>query len=370
MSTQPKIAHLISPMTWRGGEQQAVNLYEELDKLGVYQIFICPKESITEKYCKDHNFRYYSFKKRLNLDLGFAKNLSRVCKKEGIDILHPHDSGAHTLSILSIDLFKNSCQLLLQRRVDFPVSKSVFSRYKYNHPRIKKILCVSNAIMEILRPDIKRPEIMEVVYEGIDASKFELPAGNILREEFQIKRSTPIIANVAALAPQKDYFTFIDTVKILVDEGIEAAFMAFGTGPQEAEIMDYAKKTGMDKHIIFAGFRTDIPAILPEIDLLLFSSETEGLGTTILDCYASEVPIVSTNAGGIPELIIHRKTGFLGHVKNPQSLAEGVKLVLNHPEEKELWIAGGKERLGLFTRDITAKNTLAAYQEIFAQEKN
>lgn len=370
MSKQPKIAHVISPMSWRGGEQQAVNVYEELDKLGLYQIFICPKGSVSEKYCQEHNFRYYSFKKRLNLDLGFAKNLSRVCREEEIDIIHPHDSAAHTWTILAIDLFKSSCQVLLQRRVDFPVSKSMFSRYKYNHPRIKKILCVSKAIVEILRPDIKRPEIMEVVYDGIDASKFVLPAGTLLRDEFQIEKETPIIANVAALAPQKDYFTFIDTVKILVDEGIKAAFMAFGSGPQEAEIMAYAKETGMDKHIRFAGFRTDIPQILPEFDLLLFTSETEGLGTTILDCYAAEVPIVSTDAGGIPELIIHKKTGYLGKIKDPQSLAEGVKLALQHPDEKEAWIAGGKARLHLFTRELTAKNTLAAYQEIIASEKN
>jgi len=370
MSKQPKIAHLISPMSWRGGEQQAVNVYEELDKLGLYQIFVCPKGSITETYCKEHGFRYYSFKRRLALDLGFAKNLSRICQEEQIDIIHPHDSGAHTLVILSIDIFRNPCQVLLQRRVDFPVSKSVFSRYKYNHPRIKKILCVSNAIKEVLRPDIKRPEIMEVVYEGIDASKFLLPAGTFLRDEFKINRETPIIANVAALSQQKDYFTFIDTVKLLKEEGIEAAFMAFGSGPQEAEIMAYAHKTEMDKQIIFAGFRTDIPQILSEVDLLLFSSETEGLGTTILDCYAAEVPIVSTDAGGIPELIIHKKTGFLGKVKDPHSLAEGVKLALSNPTEREAWVQGGKERLKGFTRDITAKNTLAAYEEIIASEKN
>lgn len=370
MSPSPKIAHIISPKSWRGGEQQAVNVYEELDKLGIYQIFVCPKGSITEQYCKDHGFNYYAFPKRLALDLGFAKNLSRVCRKEGIDILHPHDSGAHTLSILSIDIFRNPCDVLLQRRVDFPVSKSLFSRYKYNHPRIKKILCVSNAIKEILKPDIKRQELLQVVYEGIDPSKFVLPAGDTLRKEFSIPASSPIIANVAALAPQKDYFTFIDTVKILVNDGLEATFMAFGNGPQEAEIMAYAKETGMDKYIYFAGFRTDIPQILPEIDLLLFSSETEGLGTTILDCYAAEVPIVSTNAGGIPELIIHKKTGYLGKVKDAESLASGVKLAIQNPEERMAWVNGGKERLKLFTRDITAKNTLAAYQEIIASEKN
>lgn len=364
MTDQLRIAHIVSPLSWRGGEQQAVNLYEELDKLGVYQVFVCPKGSITEIYCREHGFRYYAFKKRLSLDPVFARQLSEMCKKEKIDFLHPHDSGSHTLSILSIDLFRNPASVILQRRVDFPISRSFFSHYKYNHPRIKKILCVSRAIVEIMKPDIKKPEILTVVYEGIDPAKFKLPAEGILRKQYGVPSHVPVVANVAALAPQKDYFTFIDTVELLVNQGVKAAFFAIGDGPQKEEILAYARKKGMDGHIHFTGFRTDIPLVLPEIDVLLFSSETEGLGTTILDCYAAEVPIVSTNAGGIPELIVHGETGFLGRVKDPASLAEGVRMVLSDQRVREKWVSGGKERLKLFTRDVTARNTLKVYTEI------
>lgn len=370
MSDLPRIAHIISPITWRGGEQQAIYLYEELAKLGVYQIIVCAKGSATERYCIEHGFRFYSFKKRLNVDPFFAQSIRRVCRYEKIDVIHPHDSGAHTLSILAADLFSNPCHIVLHRRVDFPISSTWFSRYKYNHPSIKRIICVSEAVKEILQKDIRDRSILRVVYDGIDVDGFDLQAAGILKKEYQLHTDTPIVANIAALTQQKDYFTFIDTVSILENLGVGAVYFAFGAGAQRQKILAYAEEKGLGDKIHFAGFRNDIRAILPEIDVLLFSSETEGLGTTILDCFAAGVAVVTTDAGGIPEIMIHQKTGWMGKVKDPRSLAEGVQIALSKPETAKGWIAEGKKRVQLFRRSITAKNTLNVYQEIKASEKN
>jgi glycosyltransferase involved in cell wall biosynthesis len=370
MSELPRIAHIISPLSWRGGEQQAIYLYEELDKLGVYQVILCAKGSVTEQYCQNHGLKFRSFKKRLNIDPFFARFIRRVCREEKIDIIHPHDSVAHTLSILAADLFSNPCPLVLHRRVDFPISSTWFSRYKYNHPSIKRIICVSEAVREILQKDIRNKSLLRVVYDGIDVESFETPKGSVLRNEFDVPADVPVVANIAALTQQKDYFTFIDSVAILEKEGFHAAYFAFGDGYQREKILAYAEEKGLKNRIRFAGFRNDIRTILPEIDVLLFSSETEGLGTTILDCFAAGVPVVSTNAGGIPEIMVHLKTGWMGQVKDPRSLAEGVKIALTQPEIAANWVEEGKKRVQGFRRSITAKNTLDIYQEIKASEKN
>ncbi|HCS19501.1 MAG TPA: hypothetical protein DIW47_02875 [Bacteroidetes bacterium] len=366
----PRIAHVISPLSWRGGEQQAIYLYEELAKLGVYQLILCAKGSATEKYCESHGLRFRSFKKRLNIDPFFARSIGRVCREEKIDIVHPHDSGAHTLCILAADLFSNSCPLVLHRRVDFPISSSWFSRYKYNHSSIKKIICVSEAVKEILQKDIRNKGLLGVVYDGIDVDAFDDPGGGRLRSEFHLDPTIPIVANIAALTQQKDYFTFIDTVEILEKDGVKAAWFAFGEGAQREALEAYSMEKGLQEKIRFAGFRKDIRTIIPEIDVLLFSSETEGLGTTILDCFAAGVAVVSTDAGGIPEIMIHQQTGWMGKVKDPESLAEGVKIALTQPETKKEWIKGAKKRVQLFRRSLTAKKTLDIYQEIKASEKN
>lgn len=360
MSSLPRVAHIMTPKSWRGGEQQAVNLYQELQKKGVYQLIVCSKDSITERYCIENKLNYVSFKRRLSLDLGFAYKLKKVCEAQNIDIVHPHDSGAHTLGILSMDLFGNKAKMVLHRRVDFPISKSFFSRYKYNHPRIKKIICVSDAIRQIMLPDIKRKDLLTVIYSGIDINKFAKKGGNKLRSELGLE-GIPLVANVAAISQQKDYFTFIRTVARLKAEGVRAKFLIIGDGPQRQEIESFAKERGVKEQVIFSGFRSDIPEILPELDVLLFSSETEGLGTTLLDCFASEVPIVSTDAGGIPELITHMENGFLAAVGDDKGLAEGVKLALSNPELAKQWVAAGKEKVKNFTRETTAEKTLAVY---------
>jgi glycosyltransferase involved in cell wall biosynthesis len=358
--------HIISPLSWRGGEQQAVYLYEELDKLGVHQVFVCPAGSITESYCKKNGFHYRALKKRSPIDFIFAKQMRNICEEENINLMHPHDSHAHTFSILSKVFYKNPADIILERRVDFPISKNWFSRFKYNHPSIKKILCVSKAIVEVMRPDIKDPDKMQVIYEGIDLTKFDGGAQGILRQEYSIPQERPIIANVAALAQQKDYFTFIDTVELLKREGVEACFMGIGDGPQKAEILAYAQQKNLDQDIIFTGFRTDIPHILPEVDILLFSSETEGLGTTILDAYAAGVPIVTTNAGGIPELIKHNETAYLGEVKNPTSLANGVLSILRNPALADKFRVNGKKHVQQYSNTATALKTLDVYKAVLA----
>ncbi|MHB1277390.1 MAG: glycosyltransferase [Bacteroidia bacterium] len=370
MSDLPRIAHVISPLSWRGGEQQAIYLYEELEKLGVFQVILCAKGSATETYCEIHGLRFRSYKKRLNLDPFFARFICLVCRDERIDIVHPHDSGAHTLCILAADLFSNPCPLVLHRRVDFPISSSWFSRYKYNHSSIKRIICVSEAVKRILQKDIRNKSLLRVVYDGIDVDAFAKPGGNQLRREFHLDPDIAIVANIAALTQQKDYFTFIDTAALLEKEGPDAIYFAFGEGAQREKLEAYAREKGLKGKIHFAGFRKDIRVILPEVDVLLFSSETEGLGTTILDCFAAGVAVVSTDAGGIPEIMIHQKTGWMGKVKDPGSLAEGVKIALTEPGIKRQWIEEGKKRVQLFRRSITAKNTLDIYQEIKASEKN
>src|SRR5690606_28372567 len=113
---------------------------------------------------------------------------------------------------------------------------------------------------------------------------------------------------------------------------IKAAFLAIGQGHLEEELKAYAQEQGVSDKIIFTGFRNDIPQIFPELDVLLFSSRTEGLGSTILDAFACGVPVVSTNAGGIPEIVTNEETGLLAPVGDATALANNVLRVLQDPD--------------------------------------
>ena len=68
---------------------------------------------------------------------------------------------------------------------------------------------------------------------------------------------------------------------------------------------------------------------MPELDAFLITSETEGLGTSVIDAFVCKVPVVATNAGGIPELVKHKETGLLAEVKDAKTLADNINLLFS-----------------------------------------
>jgi glycosyltransferase involved in cell wall biosynthesis len=78
------------------------------------------------------------------------------------------------------------------------------------------------------------------------------------------------------------------------------------------------------------GFREDIPEILSILDLFVLSSTWEGLGTSLLDAFASKVPVVATNVGGIPEIVKDRVNGILVPPGNPGALAGAIIFLLKN----------------------------------------
>ena len=360
-----KILHLSSEKTWRGGEQQIAYLIEELDKHGVENFVACRKNSAFEKHCIKNNIDHISIPFANNFDISTAWQIKTFANYAEIDIIHMHSSRSHTMAVMATVL-GSKAKMILSRRVDFPSSGNWLSKYKYNHPRIKKVLCVSEKIKEIISPIIKDKSKLEVVYSGIDLKRFAGKTNtNILHKEFGLDADTKIIANISALAPHKDYFTFVETVEEFKKISTEKVkFFAIGEGNCRTEIENYIKQKGLENNIILTGFRNDVADIFPELDVFLITSEEEGLGTTVLDAFANKIPVVATTGGGIPEMVKHNKTGLLYSIKTPKELAKGVKEVLENSTEAKKRTENAYQLLTeKFTKEQTAKQTLEVYKK-------
>lgn len=358
-----KVLHIVTAMTWRGGEQQVAYLLEELDDQ-LQQIVACMKGSVMEEFCRKNGHDFVSYPKRIKLDPGFAYFIKRICSRLEIDLCHLHDAHAHTIAIMSTSIFRNNTPLILSRRVDFPIKKSFFSKFKYNHSAIKKILCVSDTIRKIISPDIHDRSKIKTVYSGIDLTKFKKRT-NKLRQELQIRDETFLIGNTSALADHKDYFTFIDTAKKISEVEANCHFIIIGDGPMKQEIMQYSHDMGLDGKVHFTGFRKDLPEILADLDLFLITSKTEGLGTSILDAFACGVPVVGTAGGGITELIVHEETGLLCPVGDVDCLGQGIQLLKANPEMQEKLVNGASSKVSRFSKKETARQTFQAYDEVW-----
>ena len=358
-----RVLHISSAKTWRGGEQQLAYLIEELAHLNVHSQVLCVKDSAMHEHCHQHNIAHQTYQKRFSINplVGWAihQNATRV------DLIHVHDAHALTFAGLGATLFGCNVPIVVSRRVDFPIRNSIFSQWKYNHPKIARIICVSDFVKKVIEPAIVDKSKLSSVYDGIDTTRFATANANRLRREFSISDGVPIIANVAAIAPHKDYYTFVDTVWHLQRSGLKAQyFIIGGDGGERSKIEAYIQEKGLQKNIILTGFRNDISTILPELDVLLFTSKTEGLGTTILDAFAAGVPVVATAGGGIPELVIHEQTGLLAPVQDSKTLAKYVERMLTEDSFRAKLIEKSEQWVKRFSKSAMANATAQIYQSI------
>ncbi len=364
MATLPKILHVSTPQSWRGGEQQLAYLMEELERLGITPLAMTPTGSALSRFCQQKQWQHQTALKKGGLPLSFAKALSLYANQKQVNVVHAHDSHAHTACILAATFWGLKLPVVLSRRVDFPVGQSALSRYKYNHPQVKQILCVSEAIQEIVRPSIQRPERLKVVYSGVDLQKFPTTAPGHLRKEFGLSPDIPLIGNVAALADHKDHFTFLRTAKLLINQGFKAHFFIIGDGELRAELEAFSQAENLQEQVTFTGFRANVTELLPELDYFLFTSKTEGLGTSILDAFAAKVPVVATAGGGIPELVKHQETGLLAPVKDADLLAKHLQKLISNDSLRDKLTKNALKWVQKFSKKETARQTLLSYQEL------
>jgi len=357
---------------WRGHEQKIIYLYEAFRDLGYVedQWIVCVRDSEIHKVALSKDMQVIALDYTGEYDLKFAKALKKIADENRADIVFIHNSESHTLAVLSSLLYGLKIPLVLCRTLIKRVDTNFLRKWKYNYKGIKKIICVSQPVVEVLKYAVKDHSKLCVVGSVTDINKFQHIDTGILRKEFNIPQDVKIIGNIAAFTAMKDLFTWVRTVSELKSRGIKAAYIIIGDGPQEPEVKALAQELGVYDDIIWAGFRKDIPQVLPEFDLFLFTSNNEPTGGVLLESYACRVPIVANNAGGIGEVLIPGETGLMAEVGNPASFADKVQELLYNDALQKKFTDNGYEFLkNNFTKEVIAKKMFNELNEVLTASK-
>jgi glycosyltransferase involved in cell wall biosynthesis len=362
-----KIIHVSTATSWRGGEQQIAYLLSGMREAGVQQLVICPYNSPLQLYCQAQEFPFISYIKKNSLGLFTAQKLAQLCRKDKNIIVHAHDSHAHTMVWLSGLLFSNKAPLIVHRRVDFPVKDSWFSLKKYNFRQITRFICVSNAIREVLIKALKKPEKAVVIRSCTDLQRFEnIENNHLLREEFNLNKNHILVGNVAALADHKDYPTFLQTAELVCKEDERFRFIIIGEGFLRSEIEQFISDHHLGNRVFMTGFRSNIPQLLKDLDIFFMPSKLEGLGTSVLDAFASGIPVVSTFAGGIPELVTHQESGLLSKPGDCQQMADHIRRLADNEPLRAKLLQNASVRVKEMDYHGMTNKTLSIYKEILS----
>ena len=345
---------------WRGHEQKIIYLYEAFKAEGYVedQWIVCPSGSEIERVATSKGMQVIPFDYKSEYSLSYAKTFKKLAEEKRATVIFIHSSKAHTLAVLAHFIFRMKVPLVLCRTLIKRVDTNFFRKWKYNYKGIKKIICVSQPVIESLKFAVKDYSRFTVIGSVTDVNKFKKQnATGLLHREFNIPEDFKIIGNIAEFTGFKDHYTWLDTVEILVTETkVKAKYVLVGKGSLEEDIKNYVEEKGLTEHIIFTGFRRDVPEILPEFDVFLFTSNNEPTGGVLLESYACKVPIVAADAGGISEVVINGKTGLLAEVGNAKDFAEKVTLLIEDSDlQKSFTEHGYQYLLDNFTKKVISK---------------
>ena len=357
---------------WRGHEQKIIYLYEAFEAEGYVedQWIVCPIESELYRIASEKGMQVIPFEYKSEYSLATSKWFKKLAQEKKASVIFIHSSKAHTLAVLSSFILGLKTPLVLCRTLIKRVDTNFFRKWKYNYKGIKKIICVSQPVVESLKFAVKDHSRFTVIGSVTDVNKFnKQKATGLLHNEFNILKDYKLIGNIAEFTGFKDHYTWVDTVRLLVKEHkIKAKYILVGKGSMEQDIRNYVEEKGLSDHIVFTGFRRDVPEILPEFDLFMFTSNNEPTGGVLLEAYACKVPIVAADAGGISEVIVDGETGLLAKVGNATDFAEKVTKLLNDEALQDTFTKNGYQYLlDNFTKKVIAKKM---YDELKKHQRN
>ncbi|MBL4849459.1 MAG: glycosyltransferase family 4 protein [Planctomycetes bacterium] len=371
---EPRILHLNTEPTWRGGEQQVLYLLDGLAARGLpSEIIAQPGKPMAERAAKSGHV-VHERTMHGEIDLPAALYIRRRILAGEINFVHAHTSHAHSLGAVAVRLTPAARRpkMIVARRVDFSIYRRSFfglNGLKYRHG-VDHYVTVSEAIRQVLISDGLPPEWITCVHSGIDLARIDdAPEETAkLRAELDVPDGHKLIGNVAALAGHKGQRYLIEAIPTILAQEPEVTFVIVGDGELKEELLAQADTLGVAERIRFTGFRTDVPSLLKAFDIFVMPSHMEGLGTSVLDALAARLPVVGTEAGGMPEILIEGETGLVCPIKDGPAIAKNVLRLLADPELAARLAVAGRARVEkMFSTDSMVEGTLAVYRRLLAE---
>ncbi len=341
-----RVLHINLSKGWRGGERQTLLLMQGLRTRGVESVLAAPtSEPLAERAAAD----------------GFDVVPLRRAWRTKADVVHAHEARGLQAGVFWKLLHRRP--LVATRRVDFRPGSGPTTRLKY--AQADRLVAISEGVASVMRAWGASPDRLRIVHSAVTTEDQSDPARvGELRTRFAGKK---IVGCVAALVGHKDHATLLRAAQRIQRDHPEVVFLLLGDGELRGALESQAHTLGLN-NVVFEGYSNTPYSYFPVFDVFAMTSREEGLGTSILDAFVYGVPVVATNAGGIPELVRDRVSGLLCAVGDDAAVANAIAEILKDRALADTLRAGARHRLlEEFTVDQMASRYLAMYEEVQTQ---
>ncbi|MDX2367588.1 MAG: glycosyltransferase family 4 protein [Colwellia sp.] len=347
-----KVAHVVSSLNIGGAERFVIDLCDVQKGLNINPTVISlgtPKELLVGE-CKKKNIAVVSYNhhpifKLIRLFIALLK----------FDVIHIHSQ--HALKFLSYTFPLLHKKIIYTRHGAAPLSSPEWvSLHLKVKPFVNIATFVSQEGLDIFQQNHGWESIPNYV---IDNGVLISP----LMKNADTNISKLRIGSVGRMIPLKNQLGLLKAINTLAEvtqTQIEVNF--FGDGECSQSLTAYKKEHLAKVDVIFHGMVNDREKIYSSFDVLVVTSETEGLSMVIIEAMANKLPVIATNVGGNPKLVINGQTGWLFEYNDDEKLAEIIQNVINN---KALISAIGDNAFSYISENFSIDTSAKKYAELY-----
>lgn len=370
-----KIAIVCYP-TFGGSGVVATELGLELSRRGHEIHFVTYKQPVRLETISSHirfhevNVPEYPLFHYQPYELALSSKLVNVVKNYGIELLHVHYAIPHAYAGYMTK------KMLEEEGISLPMVTTLHGTditLVGNHPFYKPAVTFSinnsdfvTSVSESLKKDtINSFDItkeIEVIPNFIDVGKFEKTSFTDCQRELMAGEDEKIITHISNFRAVK---RIEDVVRIFygIQKKIKARLMMVGEGPMRETAENMVRELNIRDRVLFLGQSNEIDKILCFSDLFLLPSESESFGLAALEAMVHSVPVISSNAGGLPEVNINGYSGYLHDVGDVDAMANSAIAIL----EDESELTKFKKQALIAARKYDIKEIVPKYEKLYKE---
>ncbi|MBT6048549.1 MAG: glycosyltransferase [Candidatus Scalindua sp.] len=366
------VVHLVEELTIGGLEKILAAIVLNLDK-NKYNVSVwCLREGgfFADKLVKEGiDVRILHISTSRN-PLSIYK-LYKLLKRHKFDIIHTHAYSAGTIGRVSA--FLAGVPVIISH------NHSVYDYYNKFYHLVEWILSLVTdrviCISEVVNRFVNKTQMINAgklitIHNGIDdVCDVTEKSSSYLKKELGIPINHSVIGTIAHLEEHKGLKYLLEAASLLLASRRDISFLFVGEGALKEKLKKLCVDLKIEKTVIFAGERNDMPEILFSIDIFVLPSLREGLPLTILEAMACGRPVIATNVGGIPEAVKDGENGILVYPKDPEALYRAMNELLGDREKREKMGRIGKRMCDESFRAQTMVEKIEDLYDFFINKK-
>lgn len=308
----------------------------------------------------------YSVFKYPPYDLTLASKMAEIVKREKIELLHVHYAVPHAIcAYLAKQMVGDDLKIITTLHgTDITVlgyDPTLSEIIRFGIEQSDTVTAVSNNLVSQTKELLQTKKQIDTVYNFVDKRIYHRKQLGELKKAYGIKEDEKVIVHISNFRPVKRISDVIRSFA-LIRKKVKVKLLLIGDGPERTIAGRLASELGICEDVLFLGSQNQVADFLAISDLKLLLSEKESFGLVALEAMACEVPVIATNIGGIPEVVVDGETGYLCELGDVVAVAnKAIELLLD--DEKRIQM--GKRARERVDSHFSFEQIVSQYEDIY-----